>query len=94
MKLDPVREPGWIVQATIVSGGDESVIEHESSRGLDGRDNRRERRVLVDLPASVGGRAPHAARVVDASLVGCLLRCEVDLDTGAVVDLQQYVTES
>jgi hypothetical protein len=53
-----------------------------------GRDKRRQRRVIVDLPASVGGRAPQTARVVDASLVGCLLRCEVELDPGAVLDLQ------
>jgi hypothetical protein len=42
----------------------------------------------VDLPASVGARSAGAARVVDASLVGCLLRCETDLDGGTVVDLQ------
>jgi hypothetical protein len=44
--------------------------------------------VNVDLPASLGGRSPRAARVIDVSLVGCLLRCEADLDAGAVVDLQ------
>jgi hypothetical protein len=64
------------------------VIEHENTGGVGGRDSRRERRVTVDLPASVGGRSLRAARVVDASLVGCLLRCEPDLDAGAVVDLQ------
>lgn len=85
MRVGPT--PG-IVRATIWSDGGQSVIEHASSGGLDGRDSRRARRVTVDLPASVGGRLSHAARVVDASLVGCLLRCEVDLDTGAVVDLQ------
>ncbi len=63
------------------------MIEREGSGGVDGRDSRRGRRVRVDLPASVGGRSPRAARVVDASLVGCLLRCEADLDAGAVVDL-------
>lgn len=64
------------------------MIEREGSGGVDGNDNRRERRVLVDLPATVGGRSPREARVVDASLVGCLVRCESDLDTGVVVDLQ------
>jgi hypothetical protein len=64
------------------------VIGHEGPEGVDGRDNRRERRVIVDLPASLGGRSPQEARVVDASLVGCLLRCEANLDAGAVVDLQ------
>ncbi len=63
------------------------MIEREGSAGVDGRDSRRARRVRVDLLASLGGRSPREARVVDASLVGCLLRCEADLDTGVVVDL-------
>jgi len=63
------------------------LIEHEGFGGIGGRDGRRGRRVTVDLPASVGGRSPHQARVVDVSLVGCLLRCDADLDAGAVVDL-------
>ena len=41
----------------------------------------------MDLPAALEGRSPREARVVDASLVGCLLRCDTDLDAGAVVDL-------
>jgi hypothetical protein len=77
-----------VVRATISLGRGDAVIEHETSGGADGQDSRRERRVRVDLPASVGARSPRAARVVDASLVGCLLRCEADLDAGAVVDLQ------
>lgn len=63
------------------------MIEREGFGGVDGQENRRERRVSVDLPASLGGRSPQDARVVDASLIGCLVRCEADLDTGAVVDL-------
>jgi hypothetical protein len=63
------------------------VIEREGSGGVDGRENRRERRVSVDLPAAPEGRSPQEARVVDASLMGCLLRCDTDLDAGAVVDL-------
>jgi len=62
-------------------------MEHEGSGGVGGRDGRRERRVIVDLPASVGGRSSYAAQVVDASLVGCLIRCDADLDAGVVVDL-------
>jgi hypothetical protein len=53
----------------------------------DGRDERRDRRLVVDLPASVGGRPARPARVVDLSLVGCLLRTDTPLDPGAVVDL-------
>ena len=64
------------------------MIERQGAGGVDGRDNRRERRVAVDLPATVGGRSPRQVRVVDASLVGCLLRCDSDLDAGTVVDLQ------
>lgn len=64
------------------------MIEREATGGVDGRENRRERRVSVDLPAAVEGRSPREARVVDASLVGCLLRCDTDLDAGAVVDLR------
>jgi hypothetical protein len=54
----------------------------------DGRDERRGRRVEVDLPATLGGRRPRPARLADLSLVGCLARTEVSLDTGAVVDLR------
>jgi hypothetical protein len=38
----------------------------------------------VDLPASVGVRN---GRVVDISLLGCLVRSEAALDGGAVVDV-------
>jgi hypothetical protein len=63
------------------------MIEHEGSGGVGGRNDRRERRVAVNLPATVGGRAAQEARVLDVSLVGCLLRCDSELDAGAVVDL-------
>jgi hypothetical protein len=53
----------------------------------EGRDERRDRRLPVDLVANVGGRHPRPARAVDLSLVGCLLRTEEPLDPGAVVDL-------
>ena len=54
----------------------------------DGREERRGRRVLVDLPATLGGRHPRPARIADLSLVGCLVRTEASLDAGAVVDLR------
>ncbi len=54
----------------------------------DGRDDRRGRRVAVDLAATLGGRHPRAVRVVDLSVVGCLVRTEASLVTGAVVDLR------
>jgi hypothetical protein len=54
---------------------------------LDGRDERRGRRLSVDLPATIGGRQARPARVADLSLVGCLVRTEASLDAGAVVDL-------
>jgi hypothetical protein len=41
----------------------------------------------VDLVATLGGRDPRAVRVVDLSLVGCLVRLEAGLDRGAVVDV-------
>ncbi len=63
------------------------MIEHGSSGGVGGRNDRRERRVVVDLPASLGGRSPQGARVIDASLVGCLVRCETGLAEGVVIDL-------
>ena len=53
----------------------------------DGRDERRDRRLPVDLPARLGGRLPRAVQVVDLSLVGCLARVEAPLAGGAVVDL-------
>jgi len=64
------------------------VIEREAGGRVGGQTNRRERRVAVDLPASVGGRSCRAARALDVSLVGCLLRCEAGLDSGVVVDVQ------
>jgi hypothetical protein len=63
------------------------VIQREVGGGVGGP-TRRERRVAVDLSASVGGRSSQAARALDVSMVGCLLRCEAGLDSGAVVDLQ------
>jgi hypothetical protein len=56
-------------------------------KNQDGRDERRVRRLAVDLPAALGGRLSRPARVADLSLVGCLLRTEASLDVGAVVDL-------
>jgi hypothetical protein len=53
----------------------------------DGRDERRGPRIPVDLPAKIGGRAERSARVADLSLMGCLVRTEATLDSGAVVDL-------
>lgn len=58
------------------------------SENQNGRDERRGRRIPVDLPARLGGRLAREARVVDMSLVGCLVRLEVPLDGGAVVDLR------
>jgi hypothetical protein len=54
----------------------------------DGRDDRRGRRVAVDLPGTLGGRSPRPVRVADLSVVGCLVRTETALVTGAVVDLR------
>src|SRR5512135_2440437 len=54
----------------------------------DGRDDRRGRRVAVDLPGTLGGRRPGPLRVVDLSVVGCLVRTETSLVSGAVVDLR------
>src|SRR5512138_3625064 len=56
----------------------------------EGKDARRTRvgpRVKVDLPATLGGRTPRPARVVDLSRLGCLLSSEKPLARGAVVDL-------
>ena len=54
--------------------------------GEDKRERRRPR-LPVDLAATVGGRDPHEARVIDLSPVGCLVRCPAALDPGAVVNL-------
>jgi hypothetical protein len=58
-----------------------------------GRDQRRGRRVPVDLAATLGGRHPRPARVADLSLVGCLVRTGVSLAAGAVVDLSIELPE-
>src|SRR5512143_3660611 len=52
-------------------------------QGHEGRDDRRGRRVTVDLPATLGGRRPGPVRVV-----GRLVRTEASLVSGAVVDLR------
>ena len=44
--------------------------------------------MAVDLAAMLGGRCARTARVVDLSLVGCLIRSEAPLDAGAVVDVR------
>jgi hypothetical protein len=59
----------------------------------DGRDERRDQRVPVDLEARIGGRPERAARVADLSLMGCLLRTEATLDAGAVVDLSIHLPD-
>jgi hypothetical protein len=59
----------------------------------DGWDERRGRRVSVDLPATIGGRRARPARVADLSLVGCLVRTEASLDSGAVVDLRMELPD-
>jgi hypothetical protein len=59
----------------------------------DGRDERRGRRVAVDLPATLGGRRARPARVADLSLVGCLVRTEASLDAGTVVDLRMELPD-
>ncbi len=44
--------------------------------------------MAVDLAGTLGGRRPGPVRVVDLSVVGCLVRTESSLVSGAVVDLQ------
>jgi PilZ domain len=63
-------------------------MESEGPLKRDGRDERRVQRLRVDFPATLGGRHSRPARVVDLSLVGCLVRSEASLDAGAVVDLR------
>jgi PilZ domain len=57
----------------------------EGKRDAEGR---REARLAVDLPVQIGGRTTKRGRVVDLSLRGALVRSEVALAAGAVVDLQ------
>jgi PilZ domain len=49
---------------------------------------RRWPRASVELRGDVTGRARWDVAVVDLSLGGCLIRCPVALDRGAIVDLQ------
>jgi len=44
--------------------------------------------VSVDLCATIAGRTARPAHVLDVSLRGCLLRTELALDPGAVVDVR------
>jgi len=52
-----------------------------------GRDGRRGPRTPVDIEAVVGGRTPRAGRVADLSVVGCLVKTEAALASGAVLDV-------
>ena len=49
---------------------------------------RRAPRLTVDLEGSLTGRVVHPVRLVDLSLVGCLLRCDALLEPGAILDLR------
>jgi len=59
----------------------------EVGPGPKGGDRRRGRRTAVDLEATLGGRTPRPARVVDLSVRGCLVRTTAALARGAVLDL-------
>jgi hypothetical protein len=52
-----------------------------------GAEERRGRRIVVDLEAAIGGRTRRSVRVADLSLVGCLVKMDTALAKGAVVDL-------
>lgn len=49
---------------------------------------RRYPRLAVDLEGSLIGRVSHPVRLVDLSLVGCLVRCDALLEPGAILDLR------
>ena len=59
----------------------------ERRRAVEDKPERRRPRLPVDLAATLGGRDPREARVIDLSPVGCLVRSAAPLDPGAVVDL-------
>jgi len=63
-------------------------MESGGPNSLGDRDGRREPRLAVDLSARILGRTPRLARVVDLSARGTLVRSEVALAPGAVVDLE------
>lgn len=65
----------------------------EGESGHRGREERRGRRLSVDLPASLDRRQPRTVRVLDLSLTGCLIRSDAALDRGAVVDLRIELPE-
>jgi hypothetical protein len=60
----------------------------KAPRSHEGANGRREPRVTVDLRATLGGRLRREVRVVDLSLVGCLIRTDAVLDRGTVVDIR------
>jgi hypothetical protein len=49
---------------------------------------RRAPRLPVDMEGRLIGRVAHPVRVVDLSLVGCLVRCDALLEPGAILDLE------
>jgi len=48
---------------------------------------RRSPRIPVELPGALSRRVCWDVTVLDLSLTGCLLRCPMWLDTGAIVDV-------
>jgi hypothetical protein len=49
---------------------------------------RRSPRIPVELPGALSQRHSWDVTVLDLSLTGCLLRCPIPLDTGAIVDMK------
>src|SRR5262245_51559345 len=49
---------------------------------------RRAPRLAIELEGSLTGRVEHPVRLVDLSLVGCLVRCNTLLEPGAILDLR------
>ncbi len=58
-----------------------------------GRDARRRRtpRLAVERDGSLSGRQPRPVKVLDLSTSGCLVRCHVLLDPGAILDLELHL---
>jgi hypothetical protein len=50
--------------------------------------SRRYPRLAVDVEGTLVGRVAHPVRLVDLSLVGCLVRCDALMEPGAILDLQ------
>jgi hypothetical protein len=70
-----------------------SSFRDKATAAVRGGAMRRAPRLPIDLEGSLTGRVVHPIRLVDLSLVGCLVRCDALLEPGAILDLRLQIAD-